>query len=234
MQVPFTATHGSGDGVKVARRAAATCPANENKARSLDIAVADDDPVRCREHLEMLSRLGHRVCQAHTGRQLVDQCRLVRPDLVITAIQLPALDGIAAAEEICRDQLTPIILMQGDPDVELVERALDNPCILAWLSLPIKETDLRLAIAFAMRRFQQFELLRKEAADLRQTLEERKFIERAKGMVMRYAGLDEQEAFRRLRKMASDQNRKLADVAQVILTAGQVFDALGPAGEGRK
>jgi response regulator NasT len=74
-------------------------------------------------------------------------------------------------------------------------------------------------IALAMRRFEQFEALRQESADLRQALEDRKVIERAKGILMKRAGLDEQEAFRRLQKTASEKSRKLVEIAQMILIA---------------
>ena len=74
-----------------------------------------------------------------------------------------------------------------------------------------------------MRRFEQFQALRKEAADLRQALEDRKVIERAKGILMKKAGLDEHEAFRRLQKLASDKNKKLVEIARIILTAEEAM-----------
>ena len=74
-----------------------------------------------------------------------------------------------------------------------------------------------------MRRFEQFQALRREAADLKQALEDRKLIERAKGMLMKKAQLDEAEAFRRLQKLASDKNRKLVEIAKILLTAEEAF-----------
>ena len=74
-----------------------------------------------------------------------------------------------------------------------------------------------------MRRFEQFQALRREAADLKQALEDRKLIERAKGVLMKKARLDEAEAFRRLQKLASDKNRKLVEIAQMLLTAEEAF-----------
>ena len=75
------------------------------------------------------------------------------------------------------------------------------------------------AIAIAMRRFEQFKTLRAEADNLRQALDDRKVIERAKGILMKRAGLDEADAFRRLQKLASEESRKLVEVAQMILVA---------------
>ena len=78
-------------------------------------------------------------------------------------------------------------------------------------------------IALAMRRFQQFQELRKEAADLRQALEDRKIIERAKGILMKKVQLDENDAFRRLQKLASDKNLKLVEISRMVLTADEAF-----------
>jgi two-component system, response regulator PdtaR len=187
--------------------------------RLLRIAVADDEP-RMRDYFQkILPRLGHEVvAAAKTGWELVQHCRALNPDLVITDINMPDLDGIDAAMEIYREQAIPVILVSAFHDAKLIQRA-EGDHILAYLIKPIKQADLEPAIAIAMRRFEQFQALSREAASLRQALEDRKVIERAKGIFMKKTGLDEQEAFRRLQKLASEKNRKLVDIAQMILTA---------------
>jgi response regulator NasT len=107
-------------------------------------------------------------------------------------------------------------------DHDLVARA-EADHILAYLVKPIKQPDLEPAIALAMRRFEQFQALRREAADLRQSLEDRKIIERAKGILMKRAGLDEDSAFRRLQKLSSDRNLKLVETARMILVTDEAF-----------
>jgi response regulator NasT len=177
----------------------------------------------------VLARLGHQVCLALTGRQLVEQCRLLRPALVVAAVELPDLDGVAAAEAICRDQPTPILLFSGGQTADCVERILDNPHVLACRLKPVKEADLRAAVAVARSRFERFQALCQEATDLRQALEDRKVIERAKGVVMRYGNAGEEEAYRRLRQLASARNGKFVEVARAVLAAGEVFHQLaGP------
>ncbi len=185
----------------------------------LRIAVADDEPDMREYFKKCLSRLGHQVVVvAQTGRELVDQCRTAQPDLVITDIKMPDMDGIEAAVQIYKDRPVPVILVSAFSNSELIARA-EADHILGYLVKPIKQADLEPAIALAMRRFEQFEALRKEAADLRQALEDRKVIERAKGVIMKRCALDEQEAFRRLQKLASEESRKLIDIAHMMLVA---------------
>jgi response regulator NasT len=189
----------------------------------LRIVVADDEPDMRKYFQKLLPRLGHEVvAAAETGRELVELCRKHRPDLVITDIKMPDMDGIEAAVHLFRDQPVPVILVSAYADPELIERA-EADHILGYLVKPIKPTDLEPVIALAMRRFEQMEALRKEAADLRQALEDRKIVERAKGVLMKRGPLDEAEAFRRLQKLASEKSRKLVEIAQMILVAEEAI-----------
>ncbi len=97
---------------------------------------------------------------------------------------------------------------------------------MAYLTKPAKPADIQAAIALAILRFEHFQKIRQETADLRQALEDRKLIERAKGVVMRRQHLDEPAAFRRLQKLASDRNLKLVEAARLILCAEETFQAL--------
>jgi two-component system, response regulator PdtaR len=194
--------------------------------RSLRVAVADDEP-RMREfYKEMLPLLGHEVvCVAKSGSELVAQCQTLRPDLIITDIKMPDVDGIEAAQQLCKQGPVPVILVTAHDDPELLERA-DDTHILGYLVKPVKRQDLKPAITIAVRRFEEFQALSKETSDLRQALKDRKTIERAKGILMKRTGLDEATAFQRLQKMARDNNRKLVQIAEMVVT---VEDAYGGA-----
>jgi response regulator NasT len=197
-----------------------------DSARGLRIAVADDEADTRQFFQELLTRLGHEVVSvAEGGRQLIEQCRSTHPELVITDIRMPGLDGLRASEEINRDRPVPVILVTAHNEVNLVARGAAD-YIMAFLTKPIKPVDLEVSIKLAMLRFGHFQALRQEAASLRQALEDRKLIERAKGAVMKRVGVDEEEAFRRLRRLASDHNRKLADVALEVTNAEEVFRRL--------
>ena len=190
---------------------------------ALWIAVADDEPRMLDYYQDTLPLLGHRVtCAAPTGQDLVRCCRDARPDLVITDIKMPDMDGIDAIAELGREEPIPAILVSAYHDPELFERTKEGH-VLAYLVKPIKQADLEAAVTIAMQRFEQFRALRQEAGALRQALEDRKLIERAKGVLMKRAGLDEEGAFLRLQRVARESSQKLVEVARMILGAEAAF-----------
>jgi two-component system, response regulator PdtaR len=192
-------------------------------SQPMRIVVADDEPDMRDYFLKILPRLGHQVlAAAQNGRELLEQVRALHPDLVITDIKMPDMDGIDAATQIYRDYPVPVILVSAYHEPQLIDRA-EADHIMAYLVKPIKQADLQPTISLAQRRFEQFQALRHEAQDLRQALEDRKLIERAKGLLMKKTKLDEQESFRRLQKLASEKNLKLAQLARMIITADEVI-----------
>jgi AmiR/NasT family two-component response regulator len=183
----------------------------------LRIAVADDEPDMRDFFEKVLPRFGHQVVAvAENGAQLIEHCRRLEPDLIITDIKMPGLDGIEASSQICRERAVPVILVSAYHDPELIARA-EADHVLAYLVKPIGLADLQPAIAIAVRRFAELQALQKDCVDLRQALSDRKIIERAKGLLMKLAGIDEKEAFQRLQQLASEKNQKLIDAAQCIL-----------------
>ena len=123
---------------------------------ALSIAVADDEPRMRDYYCSTLPLLGHRVVVvARDGCEMVEGCRNTRPDLIITDIKMPDMDGIDAVREICRGEPIPIILVSAYHDAELLDRA-GREHILAYLVKPIKQADLEAAISIAMQRFEEF------------------------------------------------------------------------------
>ena len=176
---------------------------------------------------ETLTHLGHRVtCAVKTGRELVEHCREARPDLIITDIKMPDMDGIDAIATLYQDHAIPAIIVSAYHDPELFARA-GKEHVLAYLVKPIKQANLEAAIAIAMQRFAEFEALHGEAGELRQALEDRKQIERAKGILMKRAGLDEEAAFLRLQQVARESSRKMVEIARTIIQAEAAFQPPG-------
>ena len=127
---------------------------------SLRIVVADDE-LDMRDYFrKVLPRLGHQVLAvAENGKELVDYCKAHRPDLVITDIRMPEMDGIDAASEIYKSCAVPVILVSAYHDSSLIERA-EKDHVMAYLVKPIKQADLAPAISLAMRQFREMEALR--------------------------------------------------------------------------
>jgi response regulator NasT len=194
----------------------------------LRIAIADDE-ADMRDFFErMLPLCGHEVVSlAETGKELVEHCQTLHPDLVITDIKMPDMDGIDASTQICRDRPTPVILVSAYHDPQLVHRA-EADHVMAYLVKPIGQADLGPAIAVAISRFQELQSLRKEAGDLKQSLADRKVIEQAKGILMKVTGIDEKDAYKRLQHLAADHNQKVIDAAHSVLAMEK---ALRPAGQ---
>lgn len=195
-------------------------------SRSLRIAIADDEPDMRDFLADVLPDLGHRVVAvAATGAELVDQARIAAPDLIISDIKMPDMDGLEAVAAINTAAPIPAILISAHHEPELIARAGEQQ-VLAYLVKPIRQPHLEAAIAIAMSRHEEIQVLRQEAADLRQALEDRKVIERAKGLLMKKLGLSEPDAFRRLQKAASIKNLKLAEMARAIITAEAALDSI--------
>jgi two-component system, response regulator PdtaR len=192
--------------------------------QSLRIAIADDEPDMRHYFQKILPRLGHQVvASAQDGQDLIKQCHLTRPDLVITNIKMPAMDGIEATRQIYANYPIPVILVSACQDSDFIARA-EADHVMGYLVKPIKQADLPPVIALAMKRFEQFQTLHKDAADLRQALEGRK-----------PGPMDEPEAFGRLQNL-DKKKRELIDFAQMITMAEEAVQALGAnkaAGSGR-
>jgi response regulator NasT len=192
----------------------------------LRIVVADDERDMRQFLHEMLTHLGHTVVgAAETGRQLIEQCRTTAPDLIVTDIKMPDLDGLEAAAEANRVRPMPVVVISGHHEAALLERATVD-YVMTYLVKPVKPTDLQAAVALAVSRFANLQKARDEATELRQALEDRKIVERAKGAVTRRVGVPEDDAYRLMRKLASDHNKKMVEVARQILSAEETFRAL--------
>jgi len=118
-----------------------------------------------------------------------------------------------------------VLLVSAHHDPELLASALAD-YIVGYLVKPITEPNLKTAITVGLSRFENFQSVTRESAELRQALEDRKLIEKAKGIVMHRLQVSEDEAFRRLRKRASDQNMKLIEVARQLVNAEDIFHSL--------
>src|SRR5438270_1438006 len=169
----------------------------------------------------MLEEEGYAVvAEVGDGQQAVDQAQQLRPDLVILDIQMPVLDGLAAAEQIATARLAPVIVLTAFSQRELVERARDAGA-MAYLVKPFSKNDLVPAIEVARGRFTEMTALDGEVRTLEERLETRKAVERAKGRLMADRGMTEAEAFRWIQRTAMNERTSMKALAEQILAEEQ-------------
>ena len=190
----------------------------------LNIFLAEDDPVILIGFKMMIQNMGHSVVgEAMDGESALLSIPKLDPDLMIMDINMPKLDGISVLEKLNADNVKiPCIFVTGYRDPKLVKNATEAG-VLGYLQKPIDEYDLKTAIGLAMKHFADMEVLRKDAQDANKALEDRKIIDRAKGMLMESFGLKESDALKALQKKSRDTNRKLVEVARDMLPAGQLI-----------
>lgn len=195
------------------------------------ILIADDESLIRLDLKEMLSHLGYDVvAEVGDGGAAIELSRKLKPDLVIMDIKMPEVDGIAAAEILTREQIAPVVLLTAYSDQALVERARDAG-VVGYVVKPFREAELMPVIELSLTRFAEFTALRKEVGDLRDALETRKVVERAKGVLMEVHGLPEADAFRRIRKTSMDSRKSMKEVAEAILLTYEMDISTAPAGE---
>ena len=183
------------------------------------INIADDESIIRMDLREMLSNLGYLVIgEVGDGRSAVNLARELRPDLVIMDIKMPDMDGIDAAKILTEEEIAPVLLLTAYSQQELVSRAREAG-VVGYLVKPFRESDLSPAIEVALARFSEFRALEKEVGDLQKALETRKFVDRAKGILMDTQGLTEAEAFRKIQKMSMNTRKPMKEVAEAIILA---------------
>jgi response regulator NasT len=179
----------------------------------------DDESIIRIDLREMLSNLGYLVIgEVGDGRSAVNLARELRPDLVIMDIKMPGMDGIDAAEILTEEKIAPVLLLTAYSQKELVSRARQAG-VVGYLVKPFRESDLSPAIEVALARFAEFRAMESEVGDLQEALETRKFVERAKGILMDTQGLPEADAFRKIQKMSMNTRKPMKEVAEAIILA---------------
>ncbi len=185
----------------------------------LRIVIADDEPIILLDLRQMLEELGMSVVgEASDGKQAVEKVRTLKPDLAILDVKMPELDGIEAARILHEERLAPVILLTAYSDNELIQRA-KQAGVYGYIVKPFKQADLTPAIEVALARHQEARELEHQVDDLKETLETRKIIERAKGILMDTYGLREQEAYRRIQVQSMNTRKSMREIAEAIIIA---------------
>ncbi|MFN8534315.1 MAG: response regulator [Dehalococcoidia bacterium] len=181
------------------------------------VVIVDDESVIRMDLKQMLTAMGYQVVgEAGDGKTAITMARQTMPDIVIMDNRMPDLAGIEAARILTSEKIAPVLLVTAYGLKEQIEDAKEAG-VVGFLAKPFREQDLQPAIEIALQRFREFRTLEKETTDLREQLETRKLVDRAKGILMDRHGLKESEAFSRMQKLSMNSRKGMREIAEAIL-----------------
>lgn len=158
------------------------------------------------------------IGEGRSGLEAVELMQKLSPDAILMDVKLPGMDGIEAAMAINKLKPTPVILLTAKKDEETIKRAAEAG-VMAYLVKPVRGEELLPTIELAISRFKEFQAVSRENIDLKETIEARKIVERAKGLLMEKEGVSERDAFSRIQRMSMDKRRPMKEIAEILITA---------------
>jgi response regulator NasT len=198
-----------------------TTPKTTTQKR-LRILLVDDESIIRLDLREMLKEHGHEIVgEGSNGEEAIALTRKLDPDLIVMDIKMPIMDGLEAVRQINADRTIPVIMLTAYSQPELVQQATELG-VYGYLVKPIKEADILPAIEVALARAGELQALQQEVGSLKETIETRKQVEKAKGILMENYGLSEAAAFRKIQKLSMDKRKPLKEIAEAIILAREV------------
>ncbi len=188
----------------------------------IKVILADDDPLTRLDLRHALETLGLRVLgEAEDGRQALSLARTLRPDLLILDIMMPQMDGLDAARIARAEGLGAVMLLTGYAEEDMIARA-DAAGVLAYLRKPFRTEELGPSIAIALGRYRERQALETDVEDLKEKMEARKIVGRAKAILMERHQLTEREAFYRIQAQSQTLQKPASEIARAIITASDL------------
>jgi response regulator NasT len=185
----------------------------------LTILVIDENAIRASIIEEGLRDAGHRrVTIIHEVNGVARIIETLKPDVIIIDIENPNRDMMEHLFQLTRTVSRPIAMFVDRSDTASIEAAVEAG-VSAYIVDGLKRERVKPILDMAVSRFNAFSRLQRELADAKSALEERKIVERAKGILMKMRGLSEEEAFTLLRQTAMNEKKKMSDIAQSVVTA---------------
>lgn len=189
--------------------------------QKLNILLADDEALIRLDLREMLIDAGHKIVgEAADGQQAVKLARELKPDFIIMDVKMPLMDGLEAAAIIGEENIAPVLLLTAYSQKDIVEKAT-KAGVIGYLVKPVREEQLFPAMEVAASRFAELQQLNKELSDLKDSLETRKLVDRAKGILMTAHNITEQEAYRKMQQYSMAKRISLKVLAESILRAAE-------------
>ncbi|MHB8157706.1 MAG: ANTAR domain-containing response regulator [Desulfocucumaceae bacterium] len=181
------------------------------------IVLVDSDPAGRKNLKSMLTKLGYWVVgETGDGLSALKMVRTRQPELVIIDSTIPGMDGFEVAKIIHEDKLAPVVVLTSSYSQAMVERAREAR-VSALLSKPVDEVSILPAIELALAGYDEVVQLESKLKELKELLETRKILEKAKGIMMETMGLNEAEAFRRMQKQSMNKRISMRQVAEAVI-----------------
>lgn len=186
------------------------------------VVIADDDPLTRLDLRHGLESLGLRVLgEAEDGKQALELARALHPDLMILDIMMPRMDGLEAARLARHEQLAAVVLLTGYAEQDMIAKA-DAAGVLAYLRKPFRTEELGPTLAIALGRHRERRALEADVENLKETMEARKIVGRAKALLMERHNLTEREAFYRIQAQSQSLQKPAHEIAKAIITASEM------------
>ncbi len=196
------------------------------KKEALRILICEDEGLTALRMRKELSSFGYNIVgEAKDGRESVSLAKRLRPDVILMDIKLPKLSGIDATKRIMEDNPTAIIMLTAYSNDNFIEEAIAAGAS-AYLVKPVDSEQLLPTIELAASRFAEFQQVKSEAENLKEALEVRKLVEKAKGILMERSNLSEGESFKKMQRMSQDSRKPMKEIAQEIMRADEIFGPL--------
>jgi len=186
------------------------------------VFVVEDEALVAMGLQAMLAQIGcDRVHVFSSAEDALARLEELQPDVVLMDIRLgEGMDGLAAAREVMERRPCPVIITTAYAEERFLEEAMQSH-VFGYLVKPITARQLASAIAVARSRFEQFQRLQAENVSLRDALETRKLVERAKGLLMDKKGLTELEAYELMRTQSQQHSRPMREIARQVIEASE-------------
>jgi response regulator NasT len=189
----------------------------------LTILVLDENAIRASIIEEGLREAGHsNVTVVHEVNGIARIIETQRPDVIFIDLENPNRDMMEHLFQLTRTVGRPIAMFVDRSDTASIEAAVDAG-VSAYIVDGLKKERVKPILDMAVSRFNAFSRLQRELADAKSALEERKIVERAKGILMKMRGLTEEQAFALLRQTAMNEKKKMSDIAQSVVTAAALL-----------
>ncbi|RLL74510.1 ANTAR domain-containing protein [Ochrobactrum soli] len=189
------------------------------KQPDLTILIIDENAIRSSIIEEGLREAGHgKVVVINKMHGIARMIETLNPDVIVIDIENPNRDMMEHLFQLTRTVSRPIAMFVDRSDTASIEAAVEAG-VSAYIVDGLKKERVKPILDMAVSRFNAFSRLQRELADAKSALEERKVVERAKGILMKMRGLSEEDAFALLRQTAMNEKKKMSDIAQSIVTA---------------